>query len=782
MAIMAKRCLPEKPRAVNVTVKGRVQGVGFRPFIFQIAKEFSITGTVQNNMDGVRIRAEGGERELQSFIAAITTRPPRLARIDGVVAEEEEPAGFQEFKIIPSERTGKSSLVIPVDSAVCDECLAEMRDQDNFRASYPFINCTQCGPRYTIIDALPYDRPFTVMKGFSMCEKCGEEYNDPLNRRHHAQPIACENCGPRVELLDISGGTVATGDEAFQKTAGLLRDGNIVAVKGLGGYHLACDAFNEEAVRALRLRKKRPNRPLAVMAANMETVYATCEVSESEAETLQSPEAPIVVMKKKRTDILADSVASRMGTIGVMLPYTPVHHLLFDHGSSPVLVMTSANPSGLPMLYKDEEAFSYLDGIADYVLANNREILHPIDDSVVQLFENKLTFLRRARGYVPDPFATCQPVHDVVALGPQQKNTFAIGRYEQIFMGPHIGDMENIEVAQHFETEFAHLLKWMGISGKTVAVDMHPQYATTHMAKEMNAQVIPVQHHHAHLVSCMEDNELSDPVFGVILDGTGFGEDGNIWGFEILYGDAFSYKRLAHLAYTHLPGSGRAVKEPWRNAAAMLIDYFGEKGTELAVRLFSGREDVIAIIANMVARGMNSPLAGTCGRLFDAVSAIVGVCEVSTYDGEAAISLSEMIIEGEKERIDASPYPYRLIDGEGDTDTIDFSPALLQIVEERLGGIDIKSIVRRFHETVVDICVHTVVKWSMEHPELHRTVVLSGGSFHNPFLLAGISRRLKEKGFAVHTHGKVPCSDGGLSLGQLVIAAKKKDIFTYKDK
>lgn len=780
MAIMAKRCLPEKPRAVNVTVKGRVQGVGFRPFIFQIAKEFSIKGTVQNNMDGVWIRAEGDERDLDAFIAAIKKRAPRLARIDDVTTEEEKPAGFQEFKIIPSERTGKSSLVIPVDSAVCDECLAEMRDRDNFRALYPFINCTQCGPRYTIIDALPYDRPFTVMKEFTMCEKCEEEYTDPLNRRHHAQPIACETCGPNVTLLDISGSKVAGGDEAFQVSADLLRDGKIVAVKGLGGYHLACDAFNEEAVRTLRFRKKRPNRPLAVMAANMEIVYKICEVSERQAKALQSPEAPIVVMRKKLTGRLADSVAPGMGTIGVMLPYTPVHHLLFDRGASPVLVMTSANPSGLPMLYKDEEAFSYLDGIADYILANNREILHPIDDSVVRVLGDELTFLRRARGYVPDPFVTTQPVHDVVALGPQQKNTFAIGRYGQVFMGPHIGDMENIEVAQHYEMELAHLLKWMGNSGKTIAVDLHPGYETTLMAKEMNARIIPVQHHHAHLVSCMEDNGLTGPVFGIILDGTGYGEDGNIWGFEILYGNAFSYKRLAHLTYTHLPGSARAVREPWRNATAMLIDYFGEMGSALAVKLFPGHEDEITIIANMVARGINSPLAGTCGRLFDAVSAILGVCEVSTYDGEAAILLSEMMIEDEKKRYEA--YPYRMIDGEGDHDRIDFSQALQQIVEDRLSGIDIKTIVHRFHETVVDICVHAVEKWSSHHPEFNKTVVLSGGSFHNPFLTVEISRRLREKGFAVYTHGKVPCSDGGLSLGQLVIAAKKKDIFTYKDK
>lgn len=772
MADMDQRSLPESAGAVRVTVKGRVQGVGFRPFIFQLAERFSIKGTVQNNMDGVNICAEGCKHNLNGFISAIKENAPRLSRIDEVIVEEAEKTGYSEFKIIPSDGSGRSSLVIPADSAVCDECLAEMRDPDNFRYHYPLINCTQCGPRYTIIDSLPYDRPYTVMKKFTMCKTCAEEYQDPHNRRHHAQPISCEKCGPGVFLSDMSGQTVAKGDEAFQIAADLLKKGKIVAIKGIGGYHLACNAYNDEAVRTLRLRKKRPNRPLAVMAANMETVEAICRVSKKEKEILQSPEAPIVILPKEASNGLPDSVAPGMSTLGVMLPYTPVHHLLFDFGAGPVLVMTSANPSGLPMLYKDEEAFSYLAGIADYILANNRGILHPIDDSVVQVLEQQLTFLRRARGYVPDPFRTRHPVHDIVALGPQQKNTFAIGRQEQIFIGPHIGDMENLEMADHFERELSHLLKWMGTTGRKIAVDMHPQYTTTMMAGEMDGKIIPVQHHHAHMVSCMEDNQISGPVFGVILDGTGFGEDGNIWGFEILYGDEQAYKRLAHLAYTHLPGSAKAVREPWRNAAAMLIDYFDDKGLELAGKLFPGREQEIAVIANMVKKNINSPLAGTCGRLFDAVSAILGVCEVSTYDGEAAVRLSEMMcVHGQRH----APYPYKIIDGNGETDTIDFSAALLQIVEERLHGHDTKQIVERFHETVADICVQTVLKWSAEDGELNKTVVLSGGSFHNPFLNMEISRRLREQGFAVYSHRKVPCSDGGLSLGQLVIAANKKE-------
>lgn len=773
MAEMGQGCLSKSSGAVSVTVKGRVQGVGFRPFIFQLAGEFAVSGTVQNNMDGVRILAEGDEERLRGFVTAIGRKAPRLARIDDVIVEKTEPRGFRGFQIIESDREGKSSLVIPVDSAVCDECLAEMRDPENFRYHYPLINCTQCGPRYTIIDALPYDRPYTSMKEFAMCEKCSDEYHDPSNRRHHAQPIACWTCGPAVSLLDMTGKTVAEGDAALEKTAALLNEGKIVAVKGIGGYHLACDAFNEETVKSLRQRKKRPQRPLAVMAAHLEAVERICYASSKEKDILASPEAPIVILRKKASGGLAESVAPGMGTIGVMLPYTPVHHLLFDHGAVPVLVMTSANPSGLPMLYKDEEALSYLHGIADYVLSNNREILHPIDDSVVQVVDGKLMFHRRARGFVPDPLETRHPVHNIVALGPQQKNTFAIGRHGQIFVGPHIGDMEHLEVAEHFKKEFSHLMKWMGTSGATVAVDMHPQYTTTLMAEEMDADVVPVQHHHAHLVSCMEDNQISGPVFGIILDGTGYGEDGNIWGFEILYGDEKRYKRLAHLAYTHLPGGEKAVREPWRNAVAMLIDYFGEEGLEYARTLFGARETEISIIANMVKKGINSPLAGTCGRLFDAVSAILGVCEISTYDGEAAIRLSEIMTECRGDR--QSPYPFTIIDGEGEADTIDFSPALREIVEERLSGTDTKTIVHRFHETVAEACVRCVRKWTAKHEEMNKKAVLSGGSFHNPFLTVEISRRLRECGFTVYTHGKVPCGDGGISLGQLIVAANKKN-------
>lgn len=767
---MDQTSIQTKCRAVKVTVKGRVQGVGFRPFIFQIAAEYGIKGTVQNNMDGVKIFAEGSPADISHFITAIQSKSPRLSKIDQMEIKEIPQNDEKDFRIIASERTGKSSLVIPIDSAVCDECLTEMRDPNNFRYRYPFINCTQCGPRYTIIEALPYDRPFTVMKDFEMCQECKEEYEDPMNRRHHAQPIACGTCGPEVSLKAISGRTIAWRQEALSVTSNLLRDGKIIAIKGLGGYHLACDAYNEEAVRTLRERKGRPNRPLAVMAATMEAVNQICQVTKQEKEVLQSPEAPIVIVKKQKGSGLAEGLAPGMNTLGVMLPYTPLHHLLFDEGEVKVLVMTSANPSGLPILYRDEEAVSYLEGIADYVLANNREILHPLDDSVVQLIDGHLTFLRRSRGYVPDPMGTDQPVHSVLALGSQQKNTFAIGRHEQIFIGPHIGEMEHLQVVEHFQHELNHLIKWMGIIPGRIAVDMHPGYRTAELADNMDAPIIPVQHHHAHMVSCMEDNGLSDATFAVILDGTGYGEDGHIWGFELLYGDAGSYKRLAHLRYTHLPGNERAIQEPWRNAAGMLIDYFGAAGREWAERLFPKKSYEIEILAHMLEKDVNSPLAGTCGRLFDVVSAILGICQISTYDGEAAIRLSEQMIEAES----IPAYPYGLSSSEEGSVVIDFAPALKNIVLDCFNGVSKKEIVQKFHETIVKICVESIFSISEGNPSFHKNVVLSGGSFHNPFLLKQIAGRLRDRAFHVYTHQRVPCNDGGLSLGQLIVAANKK--------
>lgn len=758
--------------AVKVTVRGRVQGVGFRPFVYRLAREEGLTGSVRNNMAGVRIVWEGSSGAIQRALDRLRNEPPRLARIDELTVEPAEATGRNVFKIMESDRQGKSSLVIPTDAAVCDDCLREMRDPSDFRYRYPFINCTQCGPRYTIIDELPYDRTRTSMAAFQMCHRCAAEYSDPDNRRHHAQPVACDACGPYVSFLSDDGVCLAERDRAVRMAAASLDEGRIVAIKGIGGFHLACDAMQEESVRCLRQRKGRPHRPLAVMAASVEAARRIAEISDHEAKLLRSPEAPIVLLKKGGADgdRLPETLAPGLKTIGIMLPYTPLHHLLFDDGHFTCLVMTSANPSGLPILYQNDRAQRYVNGIADRILTHNRPILHAIDDSVVRAAPHAPFFLRRARGYVPDPITTRSQISGIVALGSQMKNTFAIGRGRQAFVGPHLGDLSNEESIAHYMETLHHLLKWAACDPEVVAVDRHPDYSTRRIADRMNRPIVDVQHHHAHLVSCLEENRVVGPCFGLILDGTGYGDDGNIWGFELLYGDASGYRRLAHLRETPLPGGDKAVLEPWRNATAMLIACFGDRGRQLAQRLFPDRAQAVGVIAQMCARKINSPLAGTCGRLFDAVSAILGLCETSTYDGEAAVLLSEL--PGDE----TVPECYRYsVTKQNGLWVLDPSPMLDAIVEERLIGKPAAEIAGRFQKTVVSACCTLIERCAADHPEFGRRIALSGGSMNNPYLSDSLTRSMEARGFTVYTHHLLPAGDGGLSFGQLMIAAQKRN-------
>ncbi len=787
-----------------ITVKGRVQGVGFRPFLFSLAERYAVSGTVQNNMDGIRLEAEGSATALQELLAAIRREAPRLARVDEIRAVPLPVEGRLGFRIVESSREGASSLVIPVDAGICPDCLAELKDPANRRYRYPFITCTQCGPRYTIIRELPYDRPYTSMSGFPMCAACREEYGDVADRRHHAQPIACPACGPRLVLYAMDEGVnehtgrartagsaglgnagaeqqgvrrpLAEADEAVRMCARLLSQGAIVAVKGIGGYHLACDAGSEVAVARLRQRKRRPTRPLAVMAADAETARRAAVLGSQELRLLRSPEAPIVIARKAEAWPLADSVAPGMASVGLMLPYTPLHVLLMEQ--LPFLVMTSANPSGQPILYRDEEAFEYLSGIADYVLAHDREILHPLDDSVVQMVEGQTDILRRSRGYAPDPLAAPVDMTGWAALGGQQRNTFALGRGKQIFIGPHIGDMDSVETQEHWQKELAHFVKLLGAEPRRTVADLHPSYETGRLSREMGYEPMRVQHHHAHLVSCMADNGLSleDEVYGIILDGTGYGPDGCIWGFEILAGSASGWRRLGHLRYTPLPGGEKAVREPWRNAAGMLTALFPDEAPGWLAQLFQGKSKELAVLGRMAATGMNSPLAGTCGRLFDAVSAILGLVAVSGYDGEAAIRLSELAAFVDTDGGNTvTPFGYVIRD-KGGTGALelDMSETLRQVVEERLAGSPPEDLVLRFHETVAQAAVELLLQ-SLEKEGLSAAVIpkvmLSGGSFHNPYLARRIPALLKERGLEPYRHRQVPTGDGGLALGQLLAAA-----------
>jgi hydrogenase maturation protein HypF len=769
MVFLDRRGLSTMCTAVNIALKGRVQGVGFRPFVFQLAQEYQLNGTVQNNMDGVKIHIEGKSERLQEFIHDLREKAPSLSKIVEIVVEETELRNMERFTIIESERTGTSELVIPIDSAVCDDCLREMNDPTNFRYQYPFINCTQCGPRYTIIEELPYDRPYTTMKEFKMCPDCEKEYHDPANRRHHAQPIACPKCGPKVRLLNANGQEMAA-ENPIQETIALLKAGKVIAVKGIGGYHLCCDAGNDQAVANLRARKNRPNRPLAIMAADISKVEEIAEVSETERDLLKSPEAPIMILRKNEFYHLSKEVAPGMESIGIMLPYSPLHHLLLADHDLPFLVMTSANPSGLPMLFQDRDALPYLNGIADYYLIHNREILHPVDDSVIQVTDGKIDFLRRARGFVPDPFVTNQDVSGIVAFGGQQKTTFTIGRNKQIFVGPHIGDLGNIETINHYKNELEHLLKWIQTPKSIAVTDAHPGYYTHNLVSEYKFErVVEVQHHHAHMAACLDEHGVKSEAYGIILDGTGFGFDGNIWGFEIFYGDTASFQRMGHLRYTPLPGNEKCIQEPWRNAAAMLMSLLGDEGHNLAKQIFNDKVMEIDVLKRMIENSVNTIQAGTCGRLFDAVSAICGITRISGYDGEAAIKLAELTNENKS----FVPYPYQLID-DGKLLTFDFSQMLKKITLDALAGKEAAFISGRFHETVVQALIVGMAQLAKKNPGTVKIVVLSGGSMHNRFFRNRLTQELSALGFKVLLPERVPCNDGGLSYGQLVVAAAKR--------
>lgn len=756
-------------KAIKVIVNGRVQGVGFRPFIYSLSKRYHLNGTVQNNLDGVIILAEGEENQLEKMVDDIKRNHPKLAKINELNIQHIPLSHYKEFTIIPSRENGKSIPWIPSDAAICNYCLEEMNDLHNRRFRYPFINCTQCGPRYTIINRLPYDRSNTTMKEFAMCHDCLEEYEDPCNRRHHAQPVCCSDCGPTLTLYNQAGKSLGENQSAITQAIDLIKQGKIVAIKGIGGFHLACDAYQQKAVEQLRHRKKRPQKPLAIMVKSLAAARNLCFISSQEEHLLTSSEMPIVILQRKRKGVLPPNISPGLSTIGVMLPYTPLHHLIFENHKLECIVMTSANPSGLPILYRDDHVKD-LENICDYILTHNRKIDFPIDDSVVQYDGEKTIFVRRARGFVPGPLKTTSTVDHIIALGGNQKNTFSVGKQNTIVMSPHVGDLENEEMIASFEEQLHHFKEFLDVKEGNVAVDKHPLYASTSIAKKLSRKIISVQHHHAHHVSCMEDNGLNEPCLGIILDGTGYGEDGNIWGFEFLYGDAKSFERLAHLKYTPLPGGEKAVKEPWRNAVGMLLYYWPQEGKELCMKLFPERLKEINIMEQMIVHQVNTPMAGTCGRLFDAVSAILGICSISTYEGEATIKLSDYMNRAELESTGEN-YSYHFITHSPNQLQLDLSPMIVQIIQDKFQQQSIPAIIQKFHSTLVSCCVQMVLKLVENRPELNRRVVLSGGSFQNIFLAREIQKGLLKEGFTVFTHRHIPCHDGGLSLGQIIIAA-----------
>jgi hydrogenase maturation protein HypF len=762
----------------SIVVDGIVQGVGFRPFVHRLANECRLAGSVWNRAGSVRIEVEGSPEQLACFVGLLAERAPRLARIESIQTSSLEPTGEHDFDILPSdaERTEQPrQTFIAADVATCEACLAELRDPSDRRFGYPFINCTECGPRLTIITGAPYDRPRTTMAGFAMCRACRAEYENPADRRFHAQPIACPACGPRLALLSSTSDRLEV-DDPLGAFAEAILDGQIGALKGLGGYHLVCTARNAEALTELRRRKEREEKPLALMVADVALARRLCWIGQAEQALLRSPQRPIVLLRR-RGDIQAevcDAVAPGLDELGIMLPYTPLHHLLMERVGDAALVMTSGNRTDEPIAYEDDDALRRLGSIADVFLTHNRPIHVRCDDSVTRVVGGSELPIRRSRGYAPQPIRLpLELPRPVLAVGGHLKGTFALGAGGQAFLSHHLGDLDHVEACQQFERDVRLYEELFDIRPVALAHDLHPDYFTTGYAERRAAAEhlprIAVQHHHAHLAACMADNDLDETVIGVTFDGTGFGLDElsgrpTVWGGEILVGDYCSFRRGAHLRNVAQPGGDRAAREPWRMALAQMLDAGVPTGS-IEARVSSA---AVRTVTSMIERGFNSPETSSLGRLFDAVAALLGLREFVHYEGQAAIEL-----EGLAKRAPADEaYPVEIVSaGDGQPLVIDTRPMIREIVSDVGRGVAPSRVSRRFHTAIVELVAAACVRLRMTSGV--DAVVLSGGVFQNALLAGEVADRLTGHEFRVYRHRQTPPGDGGLCLGQLAIAAAR---------
>jgi hydrogenase maturation protein HypF len=771
--------LPDRVRTA-VRVEGTVQGVGFRPFVYSLASRLGLAGVVGNDVNGVFAEVEGPVATVQEFLVALETDAPPLARIERITTRNINLNGGHGFRIAHSEAGGPRRTLVSADSATCTDCLAELADPADRRFGYAFINCTNCGPRFTIVKDVPYDRPLTTMAGFGMCEQCAAEYRDPADRRFHAQPTCCPACGPSLRLRG-PGGTALSGGalpgEPVRAAAALLRAGLVLAVKGLGGYHLATDAVSEAATAALRGRKHREDKPFAVMVADLDAARELCKTDETAAELLAGSRRPIVLLPRRAGAAIAASVAPGNRQLGIMLPYTPLHHLLLAAVGGPV-VLTSGNVSDEPIVYDDNEALDRLAAIADGFLTHDRPIHVRADDSVARSFRGREMLLRRSRGYAPEPVRVgARFPRPVLACGAELKNTFCLAKEHHAFVSPHIGDLENAETLRSFTEGIEHFRRLFDVQPEIVAHDLHPEYLSTKfaldLADETGLELVGVQHHHAHIASCLADNGERGPVIGVAFDGTGFGADGTIWGGEFLVADLASFVRGGHLAPVPMPGGAAAVRQPWRMAAAYLdaagLDAAGPEVARLDVARRNERQ--WAAVLSMARRGVNAPLTSSAGRLFDAAAALLGVRDTINYEGQAAIELEQLAAPGE-----AGAYRAGFDDtGFDDTGFDDAAPFTVRggdliaaVAADVVAGVAREVISGRFHLAVVALIADGCERLRDRHGL--GTVALSGGVFQNLLLLNGTAAALEARGFRVLVHSRVPCNDGGISLGQAVIA------------
>lgn len=806
---------------LRIFVTGLVQGVGFRPFIYTLATQMSLKGFVVNTSEGVIINAEG--KNLERFIERIRAEAPPLARITAIDIAPAEPCGYRDFAILESRDEGRFTLISP-DVAVCSDCIKEVFDSTDRRYLYPFTNCTNCGPRYSITRSVPYDRMNTTMNVFTMCSDCSAEYHNPSDRRFHAQPNACPKCGPSLAFKVQSSKFKAENNisDHVASAIKLLKQGAIVAVKGLGGFHLACDASNKEAVERLRERKRRSNKPFALMSPDVQTIKKYCFVADGDEALLESPSRPIVLMRKREEVSLPDAVAPKNSYLGFMLPYTPLHYLLFRFPGTPgfeALVMTSANLSEEPIVISNSEAMEKLSGIADAFLFHNRDIFMRVDDSVIKLRTEKselrskninawylpdpsqlsdsisqfsvpnsqFSFIRRSRGYAPGPILLKDDGPDVLGCGADIKNTFTITKGRYAVISQHIGDMENYETLRFFEETLTNLKAVYRAEPVAIVHDLHPRYLSTQWAlsrcrndgtvrTDAVAQVpgfndpVPcygIQHHYAHIASVMAEHGLKEKVIGVAFDGSGYGEDGTLWGGEFLIADIAGFKRAGHIRYIPLPGGETAIREPWRISVSYLKETAGREVWDYLKPTGFIEKYGEALIDNILKISENkqfSPLSSGAGRLFDAVSALIGVCDRNTFEGEAAIALESLVDEGRSE-----DYPVDISFRE--VMEIDFSHMILRIIDDMQRNPDLRLISTRFHNTVAAAICSVVLKLSLTH-NIRRTV-LSGGVFQNSYLLSMVREKLVSEGLAVHLHETVPCNDACISLGQAYIIRER---------
>ncbi len=755
--------MPEVTARKKLRVSGVVQGVGFRPFVYRLAIKHHLSGHVLNTSSNVELEIEGPPAALDAFLQDLVSETPVLACLREVVAEDAIPLGEKIFSILESLDCGQTAAVIPADVALCPDCAAEINTPQDRRYLYPFTNCTNCGPRFTIIKNLPYDRAQTTMAGFTMCEDCREEYQNPLDRRFHAEPIACPGCGPNL-WLEYEG--QRWEDNALTKAGELLWAGNILAVKGLGGFHLACDARQDAAVELLRRRKGRQDKPFAVMVRDLGVAEEICELTEADKNLLASPSNPIVLVRRRTASGLANGLAPGNTYLGLMLPYTPLHLLLLQHSPS-VLVMTSGNRSEEPLAFANGEARRTLGDLADAFLLHNRDIQVPCDDSVVRPVPgNGPIRLRRARGYVPEAIAlplTCP--EDILGVGAQDKNTFCLAWDRSALLSQHIGDLDAIETLDYYRLAIEHFKELSQRTPKVVAHDLHPAYMSTHYARELaDVRLIGVQHHHAHIAACLAENGRLERCLGLAFDGTGYGPDGSIWGGEILVADLPGYRRVGHLAPILLPGGEAAVRHPGKMALSYLYAAYGEAAEFKADQLglsFSGLEG--QILRRQLTTGWNSPSTTSAGRLFDAVAAALNICRKRTYEGQPALELEMAATEQE-----VGFYPLELLHHKGHL-VIDSISLFRLAVDDYVQGTPPKLVAARFHESMVRTCeaacVHLREKLGLN------LVALSGGVWQNGRLLARLIDRLTQAGFEILYHQQAPPNDGGISLGQVAVAA-----------